>query len=107
MRDFNVQGVARWQICSGASIPFLNELWLANGERIDRNIPGFQFLENFSVGSLFHPLSKEWNQDVIQHIFLSGVVDSIMQTPLLRYCFMWSVTSRYFIHVVLNDFLDL
>jgi len=76
---FIVRGGARWCIGLGVSILVLNEPCLPNGERIDPNIPGLQFLENFSVGSLFHPMSKEWNQDVNQHIFLIGVVDSIMR----------------------------
>ena len=80
---FIVRGGARWCIGSGASISILNEPWLNFGQRLDNSIVGAPMVQGYSVKDLIHPDVKEWNRDIVCHIFSVDVADSILNTPLL------------------------
>ena len=62
---FIVRGGTRWCIGTGYSISILDEPWLLNGDRINGNIMGANFVRDFSVSSLMHVSTKGWNQEVI------------------------------------------
>ena len=81
---FIVRGGARWCIGSGALIPILNEPWLSGGHRLANDIVGANLVQGYAVKELMYPSMKEWNREVISHIFSPEVANSIVSTPLLE-----------------------
>jgi len=80
---FIVHGGAHWCVGTSQNISILDEPWLLNGDRINENIVGANFVRDFFVSSLMNTSSKGWNQKVIQQVFSSNIADSILQTPLV------------------------
>jgi hypothetical protein len=66
---FIVRGGARWSIGAGGSITVLGEPWVLNGECIDTNIVGAQYVHHVTIENLMLPTEKIWNEVVVRQVF--------------------------------------
>jgi len=82
---FIVRGGACWSIGSGGSILILGEPWVLNGELIDTNIVGAQYVHHVIIENLMLPTKNRWNEVVVRSIFSAELADKIMNTPLIAY----------------------
>jgi len=80
---FIVCGDARWRIGAGDSIPILGEPWLLNGECIDPNIVGAQYVRHVTIDNLMIPNDKRWNVLVVRQVFSGDLADKIRSTPII------------------------
>jgi len=80
---FIVRGGARWCIGTGENIRILGELWILNGECIDHNIAGAQYVREVTINNLMLPTEKKWNEAIIRQGFSVDLADKIMTTPLI------------------------
>jgi len=64
-------------------IPILNEPWLQGGNCNDGNLPENYFLRDYTVHSLMDTGNKQWNTNLIHHIFSADKANDILQTPLV------------------------
>ena len=76
---FLVCGGSRWSI--GTGIPILNASWLLNGSRIDGNMEGAHFVQDFAVNILLEENSKRWNEHLIRQVFSQDIASSILNMP--------------------------
>jgi hypothetical protein len=80
---FIVRGGACWSIGAGKSICILGEPWILNGECIDNNIVGAQYIREVTIDNLMLPNEKRWNEDIIRQVFSVDLADKIISTPLI------------------------
>jgi len=61
----------------------LGEPWILNGECIDNNIAGAQYVREVTIDNLMLPTEKKWNEAIIIQVFSVDLANKIMSTPLI------------------------
>jgi hypothetical protein len=82
---FIVRGGARWSIGAGDTIRILGEPWILNGECIDANIEGAQFVRAMSINNLMMPNDKRWNENTVRQVFSAELANKILSTPFVAH----------------------
>jgi hypothetical protein len=85
----------KWSIGTGESISVWNQPWLQDPVFLQPLTEVQVMWDALTVGHLFKPNTKVWNEDFIRYVFDPGTASQILQTPLLPSVRMDTTTWRY------------
>jgi len=82
-RDFLKRGL-KWSIGTGETISVWNQPWLKDPICLQPITEVQTMCDALTVGHLFKPNAKEWNENFIRYVFIVETANQILQTPHLQ-----------------------
>ena len=90
-----VKRVLKCSIGTGETISVWNQPWLKESICLQPVTEVQVMWDALTVGHLFKPNTKEWNENFIRYVFNAETASQILQTPLLRFVHMDTTTWKH------------